>query len=232
VFLRKKQYALSDDETQALPIAKSIVQAKIRNELSFIQRIKRKKENNDNILQTVNCIKNIVTKIKEAQSISQLRGYEGHAAREYFSAFRQNLIPDWADFPNRSKNPPLTNVNAVLGFLYTLLMYRVETAVEIAGLDPMAGFFHQMEYGKNTLVFDLMEEFRTPIADTLCCALFNRGVVSPDDFINDGPAVLLSQGALKKVISSFEQKLAKKCFYPALAAELPLGEIIIEQVKL
>jgi CRISPR-associated protein Cas1 len=31
VFLRKKQYALSDDETQALPIAKSIVQAKIRN---------------------------------------------------------------------------------------------------------------------------------------------------------------------------------------------------------
>ncbi|MHC6204242.1 CRISPR-associated endonuclease Cas1 [Breznakiellaceae bacterium SP9] len=68
-----------------------------------------------------------------------------------------NLISEWASFPNRSRNPPLTNVNAVLSFLYTLLMYRLETAIELAGLDPMAGFFHAIEYGKNSLVFDLME---------------------------------------------------------------------------
>jgi CRISPR-associated protein Cas1 len=141
-------------------------------------------------------------------------------------------MPDWADFPKRTKNPPITNVNAVLSFLYTLLTYRVETAIEAAGLDAMAGLFHQEEYGKNTLAFDLTEEFRTPIVDTLCCALFNLGTLSPGDFINEDSAVLLNKDGLQKVIPAFEKKLATTVQYPLLGVKLSFSEIIMEQIKL
>jgi CRISPR-associated protein Cas1 len=253
VFTRKKQYTLSCDEKTALPIAKSIIWAKIKNELHFIQRINRKDDSNNDFIQVIDTLKDIIKNAEQAENIAELRGYEGIAARKYFSVFRHNIIPDWADFPSRSKNPPLSNVNAVLSFLYTLLMYRLETAIELAGLDPMLGFMHAMEYGKNTLVFDLMEEFRTPIADTLCCALFNHNVLTPEDFYeyddesdeNDTikynsiedkeknpqkKAIYLTQEGLNKVINGFEKKMTSRTvFFEPLEEELTLNQIVIEQ---
>ncbi len=57
-------------------------------------------------------------------------------------------------------NPPQDNVNAVLSFLYTLIFYRVDAALEGAGLDPYVGYLHKLNYGKQALAFDLVEEFR------------------------------------------------------------------------
>jgi len=246
VFLRKKQYILSDDGKCALPIAKSIVLAKVRNELTFIHRIKRKTDSETEFSKVIQSLKTTIGQIDAAETIDELRGYEGIAAKQYFSVFRHNLIPDWAQFPRRSKNPPRSNVNAVLSFLYTLLMYRIETAIEVSGLDAMAGFLHAAEYGKNALVFDLTEEFRTPIADTLCCALFNHNVLSVelfrtvtdvDDTDTDNSAndeertILLTNEGLKKVITAFEKKMEALVYYPPLETQLSLDMIIIEQVK-
>jgi CRISPR-associated protein Cas1 len=246
VFLRKKQYILSDDGRFALPIAKSIVLAKVRNELTFIQRIKRKTDSETEFSRVIQSLKTTIGQIDAAENIEEIRGYEGMAAKHYFSVFRHNLIPDWAQFPRRSKNPPQSNVNAVLSFLYTLLMYRIETAIEFSGLDAMAGFLHATEYGKNALVFDLTEEFRTPIVDTLCCALFNHNVLSPELFhtvtgVEDTEVdssedegertILLTNEGLKIVIPAFEKRMETLVYYPPLETQLSLDMIIIEQVK-
>jgi len=247
IFLRKKQYFFSDNEGFALPIAKSIVLAKVKNELTFIRRIKRKNDNEETFLKVIRDIKILIEKIENAKNFDELRGYEGICAKHYFSVFRYNIMPDWALFPTRNKNPPLTNVNAVLSFLYTMLMYRIETAIEITGLDAMAGFLHTPEYGKNALVFDLMEEFRTPVVDTLCCTLFNHGMLSPNDFytVNDDEsndvvpvnhefnerAVLLTKEGLSKVIAAFENKINILAYYPPLENQISINMIVIEQVK-
>jgi CRISPR-associated protein Cas1 len=246
VILKKRQYALSDNEDFSLNIAKSITRSKIKNELSFVQRIKRKNDAEEECEHAISSLKATLKNIPDCENKDTLRGYEGIAAKNYFSVFRYNLIPQWAQFPRRSMNPPLTNVNAVLSFLYTLLMYRVETAVESAGLDPMLGFMHSAEYGKKALVFDLMEEFRTPVADTLCCSLFNLGMLSEDDFEpetdadmpetgtdreNSETPVLLTRDGLTKTISAFEKKIKNPLYYQPLGAEIPLTTIILEQVK-
>ena len=130
----------------------------------------------------VTAVKNLLSDSERTESVDSLRGYEGSAARKYFEVFGYNLQPDWADFKKRSKNPPRSNVNAVLSFLYTLLSYRIESALESTGLDICAGNLHAVNYGRNALVFDLIEEFRSPIADSLCCSLFNLGTLKEDDF--------------------------------------------------
>lgn len=246
VFLRKKQYILSDQSENVLLIAKSIVLAKVKNELTFIHRINRKTESEKEFSKVIISMKKLIEQIEDAENIDELRGYEGMAAKNYFSVFRYNLIPDWAQFSRRSKNPPQSNVNAVLSFLYTLLMYRIETAIETSGLDAMAGFLHACEYGKNALVFDLMEEFRTPIVDTLCCTLFNHNVLSSEHFHtikreeytgvdnidNDSEkAILLTNDGLKKVIPAFEKKMDTLVYYPPLENKLSMNMIVIEQVK-
>lgn len=187
VFLRQKQYAVLSDGAASLEIAKSIVEGKIRNQICFMQRIKRKSDGfgvtaEKTVQNAVERAKRFLADCERAESIEKLRGFEGIAAKSYFEVFALNIQPEWAVFKGRSKNPPKSNVNAVLSFLYTLLMYRVESALETQGLDVCCGNLHALNYGKSALVFDLMEEFRTPVADSVCCSLFNLGILNPDDF--------------------------------------------------
>jgi len=93
----------------------------------------------------------------------------------------------------------------------------------------------------------LTEEFRTPVVDTLCCTLFNHGVLSPDDFytVNDDEnadmdsvvcdgnekAVLLTKEGLNKVIPAFENKIDTLVYYPPLETQISFNMIVIEQVK-
>lgn len=183
VFLRQNQFRILDNVQKSLEIAKSIVAGKIRNEISFMQRIKRKSNSdNEKIKNAINDIKNILNSAQKVKSVDELRGFEGLAARKYFEVFAFNINCDWAEFKSRSKNPPKSNVNAVLSFLYTLLSYRVESAIESTGMDSCCGNLHAMNYGRNSLVFDLMEEFRSPICDSVCCSLFNLGTLLKEDF--------------------------------------------------
>ena len=262
IFLRQKQFRTLDNSKKSLEIAKNIVAGKIRNEISFMQRIKRKSLDADESLEkAIKSVKNILDKAENAGDLEQLRGFEGLAAREYFGVFRFNLQAEWAEFKTRSKNPPRTNVNAVLSFLYTLLMYRVESAIESQGLDCCRGNLHAVNYGKSALVFDLMEEFRSPICDSVCCSLFNLGTLKPDDFekkefsaeCDEFPldkedcneesgeeentdsysmdGILLTKNGIKKVISAFEAKMNSLILYSPTGQRLSYSKIIYHQAQ-
>ena len=257
VFLRQKQYLTLSDPEKSCAIARSIVEGKLKNQISFMQRIKRKQlQENDQLEENINRIKNLLAKVPQAQNTESLRGIEGMAAKKYFEVFAFNINCKYAVFKTRSKNPPESNVNAVLSFLYTLLAYRVEAAVESQGLDTMVGNLHLCDYGRASLVFDLVEEFRTPIADAVCCALFNFGTLKEVDFeekdfekssedfplekdgedIPEGkvPAsakkgILLTKDGIKKVLKAFEDKLNTQITYDD--EKISYQKIIINQVK-
>ena len=122
VFLRLKQYKLLEDENARLKFSKQIASNKIKNQIIFMQRIKRKNKFDETaIFDAINRTKTLLSHIEQAKEIDQIRGYEGFGAKQYFSVFGKYIIQDWAVFKGRSKNPPKDNVNAVLSFLYTLL---------------------------------------------------------------------------------------------------------------
>jgi CRISPR-associated protein Cas1 len=73
-------------------------------------------------------------------------------------------------------------VNAALSFGYTLLAMGMESAVLRVGLDPMVGVFHMPDYGRPSLVLDLIEEFRPVLVDTLVLRIVNRREVAREDF--------------------------------------------------
>lgn len=258
IFLRMKQYELTKDHNFRLRIAKSIVIAKIRNQMSFMQRIGRKAFNRGDIKDSISRMKQNIQKAEAATNTDSLRGYEGMGARLFFSAFKKAITVPWAVFNGRSMHPPRDNVNAVLSLIYTFILFRVDAAVESEGLDSYAGFFHRIDYGKKSLVFDLMEEYRTPIADTLTVALFNLGILKEEHFreeifslksddlplaegeerldeeisiTHEKKGILLTKEGIKEVITQFERKLNDSIYHGPMLKELTYKQLIFEQAK-
>ena len=91
---------------------------------------------------------------------NNLMGTEGTTARIYWQALGPSL-PKRYSFNKRSRRPAEDHFNAALNYLYGMLYSVVESAVFAVGLDPHLGFLHQDEYTKPTLVFDLIEPFRS-----------------------------------------------------------------------
>ena len=221
VFLRLMQYRVCDDEEKSVGIAKSIVEGKIRNQLSFMQRIKRTSESEEELSQAVDRMKEILDDVLTCRYMKSLRGLEGMASRVYFSVFKRNVFPEWAEFESRSKRPPLSNVNAVLSFLYSLLSDEMTFIIESYGLDSMVGTLHELSYSRNSLSCDLMEEFRTPVADTICCRLFNKRILREDEFEERDGGVFMTRDGMKKVVAAFEGRMLEK-----------YREILFHQVEL
>ena len=63
---------------------------------------------------------------------------------------------------------------------------RLLAAALTVGLDPYAGFYHQGRHGKPSLALDLIEEFRSIIADSVVLTLINNRTLVPGDFLTWG----------------------------------------------
>jgi CRISPR-associated protein Cas1 len=132
----------------------------------------------------------------------------------------------------RSRRPPRDRMNALLSFLYSMLMNDCRSAAEAAGLDPQVGFLHALRPGRAALALDLMEEFRA-IADRLALTLINRGQIGAKDFVErEGGAVLLEGDARKAVVVAWQERKQEELTHPLLEQPVPLGVIPLVQARL
>ena len=200
VFLRKRQFALTDDSGFCLRVARNIVFGKLINMATVAQRIQRTRDAKF-AGEVAGQIRLVIRRLDAATSLDELRGMEGHASALYFSALRLGFDKDWG-FRKRMRRPPTDPVNSILSLLYTFIMNRAYAAVRIAGLDPYPGVFHALDYGRHSLPLDLVEEFRSIIADTLTLALFNLGVVKEGDFYQVEPPPRLIEDCGDTLIDS------------------------------
>lgn len=187
VFLRRRQFRILDDADFGLQMAKWVVAGKLTNMATLMMRIKRSR-NVPAAGHKARQIQDLLTTLNRADTVDSMRGYEGRGSALYFSGFRFGFVED-SGFTRRIRRPPTDPVNSVLSLLYTFLMNRVYAAVRLAGMDPYPGFLHSVDYGRYSLVLDLMEEFRPIIVDTLVFSLFNLKILQQSDFRVEAPAV-------------------------------------------
>ena len=135
-------------------------------------------------------------------SVASLRGIEGAAALAYFGGFAR-MLPESLGFEGRNRRPPRDPVNAVLSLGYTLLHYEAVRACYGAGLDPVIGFYHNLDFGRESLACDLVEALR-PRVDAWAWEQFRHQVLRVDDFRRDGDACLLDKSARQRFYSEFE----------------------------
>lgn len=238
VLLRRAQYRFSDNTEQRSNIAKAVVLAKIANCRNVIQRAARDYGEGDgkkNLDWVSKRLKRQQELVKSAGELSVLRGLEGEAAALYFSVFDHLVVAQKEDFlfETRSRRPPLDNVNALLSFLYTLLVHDIRGALESVGLDPQVGFLHADRPGRPSLALDLMEEFRPVVADRLALTLINLKQVSPRGFRKtESGAVEMDDETRKTVLAAYQKRKQDEVFHPFFGEKLAAGLLFHAQAML
>jgi CRISPR-associated protein Cas1 len=168
----------------------------------------------------------IARRAERPQTADALRGLEGEAANVYFGAFDGLIRAQNEDFrfDGRSRRPPLDPVNALLSFVYALLVHDVRSALETVGLDPAVGFLHRDRPGRPSLAFDLMEEFRPFFANRLVLSLVNRRQVSAKGFRTmENGACVLTDELRKEVLVAYQERKREELRHPYLGEATTVG---------
>lgn len=180
VLIRRKQLEISAVE-EGLELAKEWIIKKLDNQIDFIDRLKRPREDKQEQLEEASQgIKEIRERLVSLTgTIDERRGtvmaLEGAAGKNYFDTL-SFIMPERFKFDGRSRNPAKDEFNALLNYGYGVLYSLVEKACIIAGLDPYIGFLHTDNYNKKSLVFDLIEMFRIFAEETVVYLFSGRKV--------------------------------------------------------
>jgi len=197
----------------AADLSAEIVITKLRNQravlLYFSKYLKGKNEEYcDNLKSNAIRLANYCDEIKALnlrcleQWREQLMGFEGTGAATYWKTLRSSgLAID--SFKKRDGRGSSELFNQALNYGYTLLISYVWSALDNAGFELYAGFFHQERGGKPSLVLDIMEEYRPWVVDRTVIAM--RFTLAKHDTFD---------AKLKKQIASeIHQTMAKRYLY-------------------
>lgn len=238
VLLRCAQHAAMSNAEQTLTIARNIVAGKIQNARQVVLRGAREADDAADaasLKATAEALGNALGRLPLCEDLDTLRGIEGESARVYFGTFDRMVKEDRELFKlnGRNRRPPTDPVNALMSFLYALLMNDCVAAVESVGLDPQMGFLHALRPGRAALALDLMEELRSVVADRLALTLINRRQVAAKHFqARPGGTVHLEDEARKDVIVAYQKRKQEEITHPVLDQKMPLGLVPHVQARL
>ncbi|RIK40964.1 MAG: subtype I-C CRISPR-associated endonuclease Cas1 [Chloroflexi bacterium] len=238
VLLRRAQHQAHDDPDRTREIARNVVAGKLQNSRRVLLRAARESTDPDDSALLSDAAQRIaltIQRLQHATTLEQVRGHEGEGARRYFGAFHAMVRADRTvfEFSGRVRRPPIGRINALLSFLYAMLLNDCVAAVEAVGLDPQVGFLHRLRPGRPALALDLMEDLRAYAADRLVLTLVNRGQLRANDFeILPGGAARLSDSARKAVIVAWQQRKQDEVRHQLLGRTLPLGLVPLVQAQM
>jgi CRISPR-associated protein Cas1 len=241
VLLRREQYRRSDDPARCAALVRSVVVGKALNQRAVLRRALR--DHGEKLAAEARAelevaerrLTDVARRCGAAGGVDALRGLEGEAAMAYFGVLDHLIVTDARElrFHGRSRRPPLDPVNALLSFLYTLLVHDVRGACEGAGLDPAVGFLHRDRPGRPSLALDLCEEFRPWFADRLALSLLNRRQLTARDFrwLENG-ACLLGDESRKTVLVAYQERKRDELRHGYLEETVTVGLLWHVQAQL
>ena len=241
VLLRREQYRRTDDIRRCGELVRGFVIGKLLNQRTVIRRALRdhadalNQADRDALSTAEERITSGLYQATREGDGDVLRGIEGAAAGAYFAAFNALIRgdKDLFTFKGRSRRPPLDAVNAILSFLYVLLLHDVRSALETVGLDPAVGFLHRERPGRPSLALDLVEEFRAFFADRLALSLINRRQLGKSSFVFvENGSVLLSDEGRKAVLIAYQERKRDELLHPYLQEKITVGLLWHVQAQL
>lgn len=239
ILLRQAQFRAADNQEQSLSMAKSFIAGKLRNSRQVLQRSARDNKNQDEkkaLSQATQALAINLRNLKHAESHDSIRGLEGDSARIYFEQLNNMIKPSMRkdfQYTKRSRRPPKDAINALLSFLYSLLLNDCRSALETVGLDSQMGFLHSVRPGRQALALDLLEEFRAVLGDRLALTLINRGQIRNKDFdFRNGGSVLLNDSGRKTVLINYQERKKETLKHPLFEQTVEIGLLPLIQARI
>ena len=228
---RIRQYQLSLDPSFCLRMSQEIVSAKLFSQMNTLTNL-ADCEQFKTVLWARDDLQRLYEQCALVDGLDRLRGIEGTAARRYFSALSA-IVPKRLQFHGRNRRPPRDPFNAVLSLTYTIIHSEAVMTSYLHGLDPYIGFYHALDYSRNSLACDLMEPIRAQ-ADLFALHLFKDELLRVENFSTTSGGCLLGKAGRSRYYPEYEefaqgfrQTLNQICHFllGMMNVQTPLGRI-------
>jgi CRISPR-associated protein Cas1 len=197
------------DEGARLVLARKFVEGRLRNHRALLRRLNRDRQE-PGVLKALAELNMMLRDIESPKTLAELLGFEGRGAALFWPAFGK-LLEGGFGFRLRQREEPPDGVNILLNCTANLLARDITVAVERAGLHPGFGLLHATDDHADAAVYDLMEEFRAPMAESAVAQALNSRAVTEADFetLRDGRPQLKPSG-YAKMLRVYERCAARE----------------------
>ncbi len=200
---RVEQIRKSMDAGFCLTLARDLVDKKLNRQIAWCDELReRDMQARYELTHAMQLLKERQSHLARAENLGTLRGMEGAAAACYFDGLKA-VVPDSLHFKSRNRRPPKDPFNALLSLTYTLAHAELAIALYGAGFDPYVGFYHQLDFGRESLASDLLEPVR-PLADRFCLQLVRKQTLTKDDFSTSESGCLLGKAGRARYYAAYE----------------------------
>ena len=191
-----------------LELSREIISEKILNQCNLLKRY-GKTVDDEKLNRVIKKINLAAETLKTSKTVEEIRGAEGIASKNYFGAFPLLIDQSRWKWKGRSQHPAKDPVNSLLNYAYAFLEREVRISAAVFGMDARIGFFHSNDGRKDSLIFDLMEFFRQPIADRFILTLLNKKMIQPENFQTDSESCKLTFEGRNIFCTRYEEYMKK-----------------------
>ena len=215
-------------------IALGIIEGKIKNQHALLKYFnKYHKSHYPQLHSKMEMMEEVVEKFKQWRKqaktadegfLKDLVGHEAQVAIRYWDYIRELFSDDNVKFEQREHQGAKDLVNSMLNYGYAILYVRVWQALLAAKLNPFESLIHVQREGKPTLVYDMIEIFRSQVVDRVVISLVQKG---QNLEVRNG---LLTDKTRQLLVKSVMERLARYEKYQG--EEMKMEQIILRQAKL
>lgn len=162
--------------------------------------------------------------IDKSLEIDELMGIEGISRKNYYDAF--NLIINDFVMGDRSKQPPLNEVNSLISFGNMMCYTECLRAINQTQLNPTISFLHAPGDRRYSLALDIAEIFKPLLVDRTIFKVLNKGMLKKTDFDVKLNRVILKDSAKKKFIETYENRLSETIEHRSLKRRVSYKQLI------
>ena len=215
-------------------LALSIIEGKLKNQHALLKYFNKYHKNHALGLHPKmevmeQCMKDFKewkrkTDVDDDEFIPKLMGQEAQAAIRYWDCIRELIADDEVGFEHREHQGAHDLMNSMLNYGYAILYARMWQALLAAKLNPFESLIHARQEGKPTLVYDMVEIFRSQVVGRMVISLIQKG---QDLEVRNG---LLTDSTRQLLVKSVMERLARYEKYQG--EEMKMENIIVRQAKL
>lgn len=218
------------DPARRLDFARALVAGRIDNQRSLLRRINHRRGIVE-VDETARKLSRVVRKLRVAGEVDVCLGIEGEAAALYWKAWGRLLLGGF-DLGARKRRQRTDPVNIALDVLAGQLTRDVAAVVLSVGLHPGFGMLHSASDAHDACVYDLMEEFRAGLIESVALTAINGGRLRHEMFAEqpDGRMYMGREG-MAVLIRAYEERAERAVTSPRSGHRVSWRRLMREQAE-
>lgn len=226
--LAQAKHAL--DPAARLDLARRIVLGRLANQRALLRRVNHRR-GLAFVARTAAIFGRLMRRAELATTVDEVMGYEGVGGKAFWKAWGRLLLHGFS-FPGRRRRQSADAVNIALDLCSGLLARDVGAVATAAGLHPGFGVLHASNDGRDACVFDLMEEFRTGLVESVVLSAINKQALRLAMFAqNPDGRLRLGRDGYTAVIRFYEERCESAVTSPRSGARVSWRRLMREQAE-